>query len=46
MISDISDISDIGDIINYRIIKEWRKLLWVTTKLKRVLMNYTEMSIY
>lgn len=41
-----SEISDISDIINDTIIKERGKLLWVTTKIKKVLRNFTEKSTY
>ncbi len=38
--------SDISDIINDTIIKKRGKLLWVTTKIMRVLRNFTEKSTY
>lgn len=41
-----NDISDITDIINDSIIKNRRKLLCVTTNMRKVLRNFTEMNIY
>lgn len=40
-----SDISDISNIINDTTIKNWRKLIWVTTKTRKFLRNFTEMSM-
>lgn len=41
-----SDISDISNIINNTIITNWRKLLWVTTKTRKFLGNFTRMSMH
>jgi hypothetical protein len=41
-----SDISDISDIIDDTIIKKRRRLLWVTTKIMKVLRNFTGKSTY
>lgn len=40
-----SDISDISNILNNTTITNWRKLLWVTTKTRKFLENFTRMNM-